>query len=695
MLGIPQKKKRQIVLLGAGTAHLPILKKWSMDPIPETELILVNETSCVLYSGMVPGMIAGMYQEDELKIDLVRFCARYGIEFIKAEVEKIDTESKTIHLKDRSPLSFGLLSINLGSQPQKAFETGIKTLPLKPFAKLQEALKDLDQSGGTAKKIAVIGAGAGGCEIALALKKRYPLAGVEIYSKSPAVIHNYTKKNQAAMLQALEKAGIHVSFNPFLPSYSTHLDKVVWTTDAIPVESLRLSTFPKDERGFIRVGETLEVEAHPGIFAVGDSASFPRSIAKSGVYAVREAETLWRNLKAFVAKEKLVPYRPQPRFLSLLNTADGEALFNYGSISTKSKWALKLKDRIDKKWIQKFEVRALPSEIKMVCGGCGSKVPSQVLRRVFDRLGIKDVVGEDAAISPEVVPNQIQLQTVDLLKCFTSDLFVFGEIAAVHALNDLYAMNAKAQSALAVLTLPESSEAVTEQKLYDLLSGALKVFKREGVALIGGHTTTATDFTLGFSVSGSARPEAVFRKDGLKAGDVLFLTKPLGSGALLAALMRGECRAEWYDALIASMKTSNRAATQVFSEFGVKAATDVTGFGLYGHLWEMLDKSGVSAELSARLPTFSGVDQVFQTGIFATIHDQNRAAFEKYISGNLSQIGYDPQTAGGVLAGVDPSVVTAIESAFEPQGVGLWKIGNVVPRQVLDSQIKSTSQATA
>src|SRR5262249_38061668 len=160
------------------------------------------------------------------------------------------------------------------------------------------------------------------------------------------------------------------------------------------------------------------------------------------------------------------------------------------------------------------------------------------------------------------------------------DPYLFGRIAALNAVSDLYAMNARPFTALAIATLPYARGPVQEAQLYELLSGAVETFRQLGVVLTGGHTTEGSELALGCAVTGCAEEGRLFQKGTLPPGDALILTKPLGSGALLAAWMRGECRAEWFAPLLSSMLLANGPAGEVLARRGVVACTDVTGFGL-------------------------------------------------------------------------------------------------------------------
>ena len=206
-------------------------------------------------------------------------------------------------------------------------------------------------------------------------------------------------------------------------------------------------------------------------------------------------------------------------------------------------------------------------------------------------------VGDDAAVIafPGGPP---LLQTVDFFRALVGDPYLFGRIAATHALGDIYAMGGAPETALAIATLPPARPAITEYDLFHMLKGGTEVLEAAGASLVGGHTAEGAEMALGFAVTGRTRPGRLLRKGGLRPGDRLILTKPLGTGVILAAEMRGRVRARIVEGAIEAMLQPAAAASAVLAVHGATACTDVTGFGLLGHLLEMLD--GVRGRRQAR-----------------------------------------------------------------------------------------------
>ena len=244
----------------------------------------------------------------------------------------------------------------------------------------------------------------------------------------------------------------------------------------------------------------------------------------------------------------------------------------------------------------------------MRCGGCGSKVGpdplSHALSRLAPALADDVVIGLDAPDDAAVTvprPGRHLVQTVDFFRAFVDDPYVFGEIAANHALSDIYAMGGEPRHALATAVIPPASSGKVGETLFQLLSGARACLDQEGVALIGGHSSEGAEMAFGLSVTGDVEPAKILRKSGLRAGNVLVLTRPLGTGILFAAAMQARARADWIAAALGEMRRSNRSAAAILIAHGATAMTDVTGFGLAGHLGELLNASSAKARsISAR-----------------------------------------------------------------------------------------------
>ncbi|NES25120.1 MAG: selenide, water dikinase SelD, partial [Symploca sp. SIO3E6] len=303
---------------------------------------------------------------------------------------------------------------------------------------------------------------------------------------------------------------------------------------------------------------------------------------------------------------------------------------------------------------------------EMYCAGCGAKVGSKTLEKVLKRLSVKEnpniIIGldnpDDAAVL-QVPPGQLLVQTVDYFRSLIDDPYIFGQIATNHCLSDIFAMGATPQSALAIATIPYSTEDKIEETLYQLMSGANKILQESQSNLIGGHTSEGAQLAFGLSCNGLVAPNQILRKSGMKPGQMLILTKAIGKGTLFAADMRYQAKGRWIEQAIASMLLSNQTAAQVFLEYGATACTDITGFGLLGHLVEMVKASQVGVELYLdAIPILPGARETIQRGITSSLHSQNlRQAIYLNNATQVSdwvkyQLLFDPQTSGGLLAAI-------------------------------------------
>ena len=284
-------------------------------------------------------------------------------------------------------------------------------------------------------------------------------------------------------------------------------------------------------------------------------------------------------------------------------------------------------------------------------------------------------IGDDAAVV-QVVAGNVAL-SCDGFRAMIDDPYRFGRICAHHALNDLFAMDARPAFALALANVPVMAAELMAEDLFQMLAGALAVFRDHGVDLVGGHSAEAAELGLAFTVGGAVKGEPLV-KDGLTPGEKLILTKPIGSGVLLAGAMQGRVGAADLLAAIANMDHSNAEAARILRCYGAKGCTDVTGFGLAGHLSEMTRASGVGARLQVdRVPKLAGALEQFDAGIASSLQRNNEQALDDFVlrkalpSEPAVRLLADPQTAGGLLAGVPAANAAACVQALRRAGYGV------------------------
>ena len=279
------------------------------------------------------------------------------------------------------------------------------------------------------------------------------------------------------------------------------------------------------------------------------------------------------------------------------------------------------------------------------------------------------------------------VQTVDFFTPVVDDPYTFGEIAAANSLSDVYAMGGRPLTALAVAGFPK--EGVEPGVIRDIFRGGLDKLREAGVALLGGHTVQDPEIKFGYAVTGFVDPALILANAGAGAGDVLFLTKPIGTGIIATAIKYERAPAPLVDAAVAAMRTLNRAAADAVHSLPAdadRACTDVTGFGLLGHASEMAAASGVTLGFEvSRIPLFEGV-----LDIVRRIRSGGGGTNEEHFGGRIEIVGdvdrdvmsllYDPQTSGGLLVSVAAEAAGALTEAFAREGVAAHRIGTVEPR---------------
>ena len=734
---------KDLVLVGGGHSHVIVLKRFGMKPMPGVRLTLVTRDVHTPYSGMLPGLIAGHYQFDDAHIDLGRLARFAGARLYHDEAIGLDLAQRKVLCRDRPPTTYDVVSIDIGATPAVTVAGAAEhAVPVKPIGTLVDRWRALEQRARRpprSLRIGVVGAGAAGVELTLAIQYALRVgaggddfaraAEFHLFGTDETVVPTHNRRTRMKFRRVLNERHVQlhlgsrvVEVRPdgLLTEDGVHyeLDEVVWATEAGAQPWPRTSGLDVDDAGFIRVGETLQSTSHPEVFAAGDIAAMvnhPRE--KAGVFAVRQGKPLDDNLRQALRRRPLKPFRPQRRFLSLVSTGDKYAVASRGEWALEGRWAWTWKNWIDQRFMRQFselpemgpdgatstrhlsdlaepDVVSELSASAMRCGGCGSKVGATVLDRVLKRLDpiTRDdvLVGLDGAddASVECVPEgMVAVRTVDAFRPIVDDPYTFGRITANHCLGDLYAMGADPRTALAVATVPVAPEDKLEQLLEELLTGAVEVLNEAGAALVGGHTREGLEMELGFALSGVADPGQLLRKRGMRPGDRLVLTKPVGIGTLFAAHMRLKAKGRWIDAAVRSMTQSSREAAACVRRYGATACTDVTGFGLIGHLLEMTRASRVDATVAlSSVPVLEGAAETAAAGFLSSLQPQNVRLRRAVANHDLARsmplypILFDPQTCGGLLASVPPALADACIVKLRASGyVDAAVVGTVRP----------------
>ncbi len=722
---------KDIVLVGGGHAHALVIRMWAMNPVAGLRLTLITPDVHTPYSGMLPGLVAGHYDFEQAHIDLSRLCAWAGVRFIQASANGLDSHNKCIHLKNRPAIDYDVCSLDIGSTPNNSiigcekFATGVK--PISEFSQHWHSLKEKlkQHSAHTPFNVAVIGAGAGGIELICAMdhwsKQNKCNAQFHLISRSTTLLNDFPKslhkklqhyfaENNIKLHLGFDTHSIHKTHIESTQNKKISFDKAFYCTQASAAAWLQETHLNLTKDGFIQVNEFLQSNNQSHVFAAGDIAHMLKSPRpKAGVYAVRMAPTLFHNLINAALNKPLKAFHPQDGFLSLLSLGGKYALgcrpiFSF-SLAFSGAWVWKWKKHIDLKFMAMLQqlptmpinnnndVKLDPSlqealgikdihELAMRCGGCGGKIGASILSNVLSKLEPYEQTGidvglknsDDAAVL-DIPPQQKLVQTIDHLKTFTSDPYLFGKLSALHALSDAFAMHAKPHSAQALVQLPVASEAIQERDMSQLMQGALSVLNQHQCTLVGGHTSEESQLNLGFCINALSPEKDLLHKQGAKKGQVLILSQPLGTGVLFAAHMQGLAQGQHIESALDSMLQSNQQAADIFYQYNASALTDITGFGLIGHLIEILKGTNLGATLSLNnIPVFAGACALIKSGISSSLQPHNVRLRRGITNGSAFNhhekyaLLFDPQTCGGLLATVNKEDASATLKSLKSAG---------------------------
>ncbi|WP_176736878.1 selenide, water dikinase SelD [Oligoflexus tunisiensis] len=677
--------KKRLLLLGGGHSHALFIKMWSMNPLPDVEVVLVSPQSLTAYSGMLPGYLAGHYSHEEMHIDLVRLCAAARVRFIQDAATHIDVKNKKITLAHRPALPWDVLSINIGSEPEKE-EIGVGVKPMHDFLQKEHRLRE-------AQSIAIIGGGAGGVEVALALQSRFAAEKkITLIQRDAELVPQAPAGLRKKLARLCRDRGIELHLGePHATRIAAASDLVLWTTAAQGPRLLRESGLPVDKRGFLLTDETLLCQGQDRIFAVGDCAVIEKQPRpRSGVYAVRLARPLLENIRRIFRAQPLLKARLQKNHLALITTGRKEAIAMRGSLYWGASWVWPLKNRIDRTFMKKFENLAPPMMIaaredSMRCLGCGAKVEGGTLKsalrlvaRTYPKVFQDAASHQSMGMSEDVALVAMQgwvMQSLDYFPAFIDDPFLLGQMACLHASGDLLAKGGLPQTCMTLAVLPHKAAPLVQDDLYQLLCGVASILETMNATMLGGHTAEGQQLAIGLHLQAQKPADANWRpKAGLKPGDALVLTKALGTGLVLAGLMHQRTRGLWMDRCLRSMLRNHADILSLITQDCVHGVTDVTGFGLLGHLAEMAHASQVPVELLGdHIPQLDGVGPLIEAGISSTLALGNQSYAESLCE--ISDAGSaswpllcDPQTSGAFLLSIAASEAEAWVAAARLAG---------------------------
>nr|WP_099824119.1 selenide, water dikinase SelD [Oceaniglobus indicus] len=715
----PLPLTRDLLLVGGGHAHALLLRRWGMDPLPGVRVSVINPAPTAPYTGMLPGFVAGHYARETLEIDLVRLARFAGARLILGRADGLDRAARTVNVAGRGPVRYDAVSIDVGIHSDMPELPGFAdhATPAKPLHRFAERwarqLERLRADPNLADRgLAVVGGGVAGVELAMAMAhgarqaagRTGPVHVIEHSDALSGIGAGAARALRARMramgitlleqtaVTALDAEGVVLADGQRLTSGFTTGAAGARPHDWIAHTDLAL------HEGFIRVGATLQTPDDPDVFAVGDCAHMgyaPRP--KAGVFAVRQAPVLHRNLMARLGHGTLKPYRPQNGYLKLISLGEKSAVADKFGLRLAGPLLWRWKDRIDRAFMDKLAdlprmagpkpparvaagMDAALNGGKPMCGGCGSKLGQAGLRAALaalpapSRADVQSAPGDDAAILR--FGDIRQVITTDHLRAFTEDPAVFARITANHALGDVFAMGAHPQAALPTVILPRATPEIHADMMAEIMGAAAEVFAAAGAEIVGGHTLIGDHLSLGFTITGLA--DGAITLAGARADDVLILTKPVGTGVILAAEMAMGARGGWVGCALEAMQQGQGRAAEILRH--AHAMTDVTGFGLAGHLMGMLDASGLAAAVAlGDVPLLDGAADLARAGHRSTLFPENhRIALRMALPDTPeADLLFDPQTAGGLLAAVAPDAARETLAALQKAGYAAGVIGTL------------------
>lgn len=693
-------KSKRIVLLGIGHTNAHVLRRWLMEPIEDTELVCISDHLNSTYSGMLPAVLAQQRPETAMNIDLVKLCAAANSTLITSEVVGVNAEQREIKFSDRPPLDFDLLSIGVGSRTKKfpavlGSEGLVAIKPMQTFIdRLRDRINLVSRSGDLRPlKIAIVGGGVASVEIALCIpsflrcETERPFQ-VSLISGGKRITPELPKRTADTLATALKDRSIEIYLESRVINHtesavelqdgnSVGADIIIASTGASPPDVLSRLVLPKDDHGFLLTKPTLQSTGSEAVFAVGDCGTIEKKMhPKAGVYAVRQGPVLWENLNRSLSGQSLSIYKPQTKVLKLINLGDGRALAHRWSFSLAGRWAMRWKHRIDDRFISMYQ-RPVAKNMTTVdgsrldeqCRGCGCKLDSESLSGALTGLNSEsETVFKDSITIHDNGVEEIT-GSIDFFTAPFSDAYLSGRIAALHSMSDLVAGGAKPESALSTLVLCDGPKGRQQEQFKAITSGINRELQPFGFKIGGGHTIVGPRTEIGLAVMGRRPSGFDAGKHQLKTDEKLFLTKPLGTGVLMAAHMRGQCESHYFEHLLKLMLQPLHPWLELIQSLQLRAVTDITGFGLAGHLLEMLSSSNKHASIVLdSIPVMPGVAESIQSGVQSTLYPDNLKQ-RRWIQ-HASQVGehqnypclFDPQTCGGLVFGIKAGL---IEPMFE------------------------------
>jgi selenide,water dikinase len=725
-----------LVLLGAGHAHVEVLRRFARRPDPRLRLTLIAREPSTPYSGRLPALIRRECGPADAHIDLGPLTAVAGARLVVAEATAIDLAARQIAMHDRPAIRFDLLSIDIGALPAMPDGGGTNgggpdgggpargrpehggpehagperggpkrggpggggpnggSIAVKPIGGFLAALARLELELADGARIALVGGGAAGTELALALAQR--VAGrvrITLVCDTADPLPEAPPRARAVARGALAEARVELvcgvragaqadgrlalSDGSFLA-----VDAVLWATNVVGPPLLAESGLICDAAGCVVVDASLRSRGHDFVFAAGDCASMPSAPRpKAGVWAVRAGPPLADNLRRVARGLRPRRWRPQGAALAIVGLGHGRAVAWRNGVVVSGRLVAWYKNWIDGRFVRRYAPAGLPR--------LGAQVePEQVSLDPADLAVLSGATLHQAQGGQAPGTETALIQQATHLAAVLNDPFSFGRIAAAHALVRLHATGARPWTAVAIVTPPAAASAPARADVIAVLEGAAEVLTADGAALADCATASSGAPALGLVLtgrlgmagqSGSARePHAE-----LSPEDALILTKPLGSGIILEGYRRGLAEAGWLLDALTAMTASSAVAAQILRQHRATACAAVAEHGLLGTLAALLRDANLSAALSAdAIQALPGARALAHRGVERRGAVANRQGWPDPPDWPDLALLADPQIAGGLLAGVPAATAEACLAALHAAGYAAARIGQAEARRL-------------
>jgi len=688
---------KQLVLIGGGHANVQVLRKLCMNKYKGLNVVLISESYGAIYSGMTPGYIKKIYSLEDISIDLQRLCFNAGATFIKDKVVNLDNKNQIIHLNQNPSISYDTLSINSGSISNNQsikFDEKSNVISVKPISTFISKLKVIDEliEKSSNRKISIIGGGVAAFELSFALYKRYnENISLDIISDQFLIEKNLNQssintlkkiaKNLNINLISKKVIDIHDSEISLEDGSKSQSELVLLSTGAALPGWLAESNLQMNEN-FIAVNHHLQSLNFNNVFVSGDAATIENfNRPKSGVMAVRQGEILKENLFLYLLKKPLKKFKPQKNWLYLIGTHQNSAVLNYFNCSFEGKWCWLLKKIIDLNFMKKFsfpEHKDMHKKIhnlneinddipKMYCQGCGSKVSKNTLVNFLSNQKSNNELSDATEI--KFKQNEI-LQTIDHIKLFQSfNPYDFGIISYLHSQNDILSAGGKVHSLSVSIGVPFSKNLVESFYLEYFMRGIQNEAEKDIASLASGHSYQTEEPAITVTMNGNKIKKS--NKFLAIEGNLIYLSKPLGTGYLLAAYFQNSklFSISDFEKLLKYLKKGNKLAAKSAFLCGSQLMTDISGFGLASHLGDICQSSNLSAQIQLNKGILINdkleILKNFESSGYTNNYLSSFNSIDIEDDHPLSKIIFDPQTNGPLLIAINKEKKNEFENNFE------------------------------